>query len=118
MTKATDDLDRLYIVVRSDLAPGPQLAQSVHAAFQFSVKYPEITRRWHLDSNFLVVLSVPDEPALIELCRQARTHGIGYERVSEPDYGNEFTAMALEPGDAARRLCARFPLALKEKVVL
>jgi len=33
---------------------------------------------------------------------------------TEPDLGNQITAIAIEPTDMARRICSSFPLALKE----
>jgi hypothetical protein len=39
--------------------------------------------------------------------------------IEEPDWqGKPATAMALEPGDAASKLCANLPLALKEKAMV
>lgn len=109
---------RLYIAVRSDLKPGEQLAQGVHAAFEFSVDHPSITEVWRRHSNFLVVVAVPDETTLLTLDSMAFTLGLQHTLVREPDYDNTVTAIALAPGKEARRLMAEFPLALKEKVVM
>jgi len=78
------------------------------------VKHPEIIRQWHSSSNYLVIVSVPDEVALIGLTTRAREAGITHHLVHEPDLGNESTALVLEPGDIARRLCSSYPLALRE----
>jgi peptidyl-tRNA hydrolase len=99
--------------VRADLSPGQQLAQSTHAAFEFAVDRPDITRRWRYESNFLVVVAVPDEAELKRLSYAAECLGIKMTMVAEPDYGDQLTALALEPGPLARKLCAEFPLALK-----
>jgi len=82
------------------------------------VKHPELIKEWHSQSNYLVIVAVQDENALIELCRKARTHGLIHNRIREPDYNDELTALALEPGDAARRLCSQYPLALREKAMV
>lgn len=105
--------DRLYIAVRSDLSPGLQLAQAVHAAFQFFSEWPSLARAWTEDSNFLVVVAVSDEAALADLATTAVEEGIVRTIVREPDLDNAITAVALQPGADARRLCAQLPLALK-----
>lgn len=92
------------------------MAQSTHAAFEFSVDFPSITEVWRRNSNFLVIVAVPDENALLYLANAASALGLKHTVVREPDYGNTVTAIALEPGDMARRLCAEFPLALKRTV--
>lgn len=37
-------------------------------------------------------------------------------KVNEPDLGDEYTAIALQPGEQARELCASLPLALRNAV--
>lgn len=71
-------------------------------------------RAWMEDSNFLVVVAVPDEAALADLAARAVEEGLVRTIVREPDLDNAITAVALQPGVDARRLCANFPLALKE----
>lgn len=106
--------EKFYIAVRADLSPGLQLAQSVHAMAQFFDEHPTHARSWLHRSNFLVVVAVPDEEALLALATEA---SLGKElcvtKVNEPDLGDEFTAIALQPGLAAGALCASFPLALR-----
>lgn len=94
-----------------------QLAQAVHAAFHFSLDWPAITRAWLEDSNFLVVVAVPDGLELAALGILAAEEGIAMTTVHEPDLNNILTAIALEPGRVARRLCAQLPLALREPVM-
>lgn len=91
------------------------MAQSTHAAFHTSVEWPNLIHDWVTTSNFLVVVAVPDEQALVNLAARAVEEGILHLTVREPDYNNEITAVALQPGDEARRLCANYPLALKQK---
>ena len=69
---------------------------------------------WIRDSNFLVVVAVPDEAALAALAAKAFEKEIARTIVREPDLDNTITAVALAPGAGARRLCAEFPLALRE----
>lgn len=106
-------MTRFYIAVRADLPPGLQAAQAVHAAVQFAAAFPDAARKWHRDSNFLVVVSVPDEDGLTDLADRAVAAQIPLQAVREPDLGGTYTAVALMPGDSARRLCSALPLALR-----
>lgn len=108
---------RLYIAVRADIGPGLQVAQAVHAAFAFGRDHPEETRKWLVESNFLVVVAVPDENALLDLITDAACRGITRTAVREPDIDDEVTAVALGPGTAAQKLCANLPLALRERAM-
>lgn len=47
----------------------------------------------------------------------ALTFGLKHSLVREPDMGDEATAIALEPGPMARKLCAQFRSAGKELVM-
>jgi len=100
--------------VRHDLPPGLQAAQAVHAALAFFHAQPVAIGRWLLQSNFLVIVSVPDEGALLDLISEAHSRGIPHVGVREPDIGDEATAVAFAPGRDAQRLCANLPLALRQ----
>lgn len=91
-----------------------QAAQAVHAAFAYAAEHPGITREWLTNSNFLVVVSVTDEFVLLNLLQNAHKLGITHSCAHEPDLDDTLTAVALEPGATAKRLCANYPLALKE----
>ena len=94
-----------------------QIAQSVHAAFQFLHDHPTVVQPWLVTSNFLVVVSVPDEDALLDLITEASRRGITRLAVREPDLDNDATAVALAPGRESQRLCASLPLVLKERAM-
>ena len=79
----------------------------------FFCDWPSMALAWVRDSNFLVVVAVPDEAALAELAARATEEGIARTIVREPDLSNTITALALQPGSEARRLCAELPLALR-----
>lgn len=72
--------------------------------------------RWNRDSNNVVIAAVPDEYALAALAARAGEEGIARTLVREPDLDNTLTAVAMEPVDISRRLCANLPLAGKVKV--
>lgn len=99
--------------MRADLPPGLQMAQSVHAMAHFHHDHTDLVKPWLLASNFLVVVSVPDENALLDLIKEAKERGLTVTAVREPDIGDEVTAAAFEPGSRLRRLLAELPLALK-----
>lgn len=106
----TPENARLYIAVRGDLPVGLASAQAVHAAFLFSQQHPELVGVWHRDSQYLVLVTVPDEVELIGIASRALAAGIEVSTWHEPDLGGATTAVALEPGLIARRLCANLPL--------
>ncbi|MFI6044433.1 hypothetical protein ACIA8C_22590 [Nocardia sp. NPDC051321] len=100
-------------MTRADLAPGTQVAQASHAAFDFAVAHPDVVDDWHATSNVLVVLAAADELSLGWLCTDAAAAGHRLIRVNEPDLDGALTAAAFEP--AARRLVAHLPLAFAER---
>ena len=101
--------EKLYVLTRADLSPGMQAAQAVRAAFQFAVDHTELTARWVLDSNFLVLLSVLDEDALLDLADRVARAGVMNTLVREPDLADQATALAVAPSPVGR-LFANLPL--------
>ena len=65
--------------------------------------------------SYVVIVSVPDEETLAQLAGTAVEEGIVRTIFREPDLENSITAVAFEPGDVARRMCAQLPCALKVK---
>jgi peptidyl-tRNA hydrolase len=115
-----------YIVVRNDLPPGLQAAQVAHAAFDFALKFPEIARKWRRESNYICILQVPDEDALMDLADLAHRRGHEYVLFYDPDVpleGDEslrtgsHTAFAVEPGEF-HLLLSSLPLALREGAMM
>lgn len=105
-------MEKLYVVVRADLAPGLQAAQACHAAMEFVVaRHPDLGRAWHRGSNNLVLLQVPDGAALRDLARQAGRHRIACAEFFEPDLDYAMTAIALGPDGGP--LVGQLPLALR-----
>ena len=102
--------DRLYIVTRSDLPVGLQAAQSAHAAFEFSRQHRLVATGWMVESNFIVLVTVPDEDSLARVATTANERGLRITLNYEPDVDNQLTAVVIEPGPEARRLCSHMPL--------
>ena len=96
-------MERLYVVVRSDLSTGLQLAQACHATRLFGQLFPSE----EVGEN-LVVLHAASKFELAHitervgsLCRVAEFR--------EPDLDNELTAIAFS--GLARKLVSTLPLA-------
>ena len=105
--------DKLYIITRKDLSPGYQAVQAVHSAIQFAFENPDKTKNWYYNSNYIGLLSVDKESDLISIVEKAKEQDIAFSIFREPDLDNEITAVALEAGSKTKKLCSRFPLALK-----
>jgi hypothetical protein len=95
-------MKRLYVVVRADLPIGLQMAQSCHAAREFSYKFPEV----ELGEN-LVVLQAQNEGELLRLWLEGdQRSGVLWR---EQDVGNQYTAMAYSGRE--RKHLSSLPLA-------
>jgi peptidyl-tRNA hydrolase len=105
--------DKLYIITRSDLSLGSQAVQGMHALQEFAIEHAEINKAWHNQSNYLCFLSVPDKESLLELIETCKREKIKCSIFMESDLNNEITAIALEPGIKAKKVCRNLPLALK-----
>lgn len=92
------------------------MAQALHTAFGYAQAYPRQIGRWLRESQFLVVVSVPDERELLALALRASDSGLPHHLWCEPDMDGQATAVALAPGPVAKRLCANLPLAGREVV--
>lgn len=106
---------KLIVISRRDLnIPGIQAAQSTHAAIQFIIDHPDISKEWHTKSNYLVLLSVKDENELYSFINKFNDCNILFSKFYEPDLNNQLTAIAIEPSDNAKRIVSNLPLLLKE----
>jgi hypothetical protein len=104
-------LEKLYVIVRSDLAPGAQIAQTAHAVSEFAVAHPDDFRAWASEQRNIVCLGIPNEAALADLLSLAQSKHIRCARFREPDYDDELTAIAL--GNGGDKITSSLPLALK-----
>lgn len=100
-------------MVRKDLAPGSQLAQSCHCCFQFAQEHPQLSNEWMRNSNYICILEIDNEAGLVKLAQEAEENNILISRFVEPDYDNSLTAIALAPGWQSKKLCSNLRLALK-----
>lgn len=109
--------EKLYILTRRDMSNGNQATQAAHAAFSYACKYPEETKKWHDESNYLIFLSVKDQEELLDYYDRALQLGLKQVIINEPDWeGQPYTALVIEPGLRTSELCANLPLALREDI--
>ena len=95
------------------MTAGYQICQVAHALTEFIFKFPFLSYYWRKKSNYLAVLSVQQEAGLLSLWHQLEAQKIRHTIFKEPDIGGQITAIAIEPSETSRKLCAGIPLALK-----
>ena len=61
----------------------------MHAAIGFALHHTTVTFEWHRDSQFVVVVAVPDEAALLALSQTALALGVEPYVWHEPDQNGE-----------------------------
>lgn len=105
-------MNKLRLITRSDLPLGQQAVQAAHALREWSAQHPEEDQHWYKTSNTLAMLVVRDEDSLDDLLERTVQYGLPVAAFYEPDRGDELTAIALGPGEGARRLCRGLPLAM------
>lgn len=104
-------MDRLYVIVRSDISPGLQVAQSCHAMAAFASEHPAVTSLWHEDGNNLVCLQANSERELEEILENAQRRGAMVSFFREPDIDNQLTAVAIS--GEAKALLRKLPLTMR-----
>lgn len=86
-------MKRLVTIIREDLSPGYQIAQTVHAVAEYTMMNPELIKEWYTRSNYVLSLSVKDVEELVEFGRQLHLLGVKFNIFYEPDV-NEMTSIA------------------------
>lgn len=102
---------KLYVVVRADLGPGQQMAQSIHAFREFGEAFPKEEAEWYRKSNHICVLEIANADELLSLKAEAAKRGMKSAWFLEPAYGYSVTAIAFEPTDAVSEFLRYLPLA-------
>lgn len=95
-------MSRLYVIVRTDIPPGLQVAQACHATREFTLRHPDVD----VGEN-LVVLEVPSEQDLQAITE--RCFFCASTPFFEPDLGGQMTAVAVS--GAAKPMLRSLPLA-------
>jgi len=96
------------------MTPSYQSVQAGHSAIQFQHDYPDIAKKWYINSKYLIYLSVDNEQELLKLISKLEKSNIKFSVFKEPDIGDEITSICIEPSDASRRITSSLPLMLKE----
>lgn len=93
-------MDKMYVLVRSDLTKIQQAVQSGHALAEYLLNHNTTWR-----NGTLVYLGVTDEAELLHWGRKLSYKGIGWKGFNEPDINNELTALAtVSDGKVFRKL--------------
>lgn len=86
---------RLFTIVRADMSPGYQLAQSVHGAIEVMWKGNHgLSETWRKTSNTVVCLSAPTLSDLQYTYFEIEKLGVICHKFFEPDLSNELTAIS------------------------
>lgn len=104
---------KLYVVVRQDLMPGAQIAQSLHAFREYIEHHPECERYWYKNSNTIAILGCENEEELLSLMNTAEGRNIKLAPFREPDMKDSLTACAFEPGLKTSSFLSHLRSALK-----
>lgn len=104
-------MDRLYVIVRSDISAGLQVAQSCHAMAAFASEHPAVTSLWHTEGNNLVCLQANSEQELLQIADHALAKGALVSKFEEPDLNGETTAIAIS--GEAKALLRKLPLTMR-----
>ena len=105
-------MNKLYLVVRSDLSQAQQAVQAAHALQEYNILHPERAREWHASSNTLAFLTVLNEEALAKLVERAGCRGVSFAAFTEPDLSDALTALAIGPD--GKNITRDLPLALTD----
>jgi peptidyl-tRNA hydrolase len=108
---------KMYVVVRGDLPPGLRAAQAGHAIAEACLMIPHAADDWHEDpeGNYLIILEVPDEKALLAFWSEVKSWDIRQELFREPDMALEATAFAALPPPDLNHVFAVLPLAYTKR---
>lgn len=104
--------ERLITIVRQDLIPGLQIAQTCHAVADFGLQFYNRFVEWNLNGNYIICLGVDNEEQLHIIHNEIEKAGLKNVCFYEPDI-DECTAICIEPSDLTDELTKHLPLAGK-----
>ena len=103
---------KLVTVTREDLRPGYQLVQTGHAIAEFAHKHPQLFTDWTTSSNYLISKAVQDEENLKRLYEKLKWRGADVVGFTEPDIGDQLTAICFYGTPEMRKITNKYKLAL------
>lgn len=97
--------DKLTTIVRKDLSDGYRVVQTAHAVANFAIEHTTQFKAWQLGSNYLCCLEA-SEFRIYRLIDKLEELKIKYTVFTEPDIGDEMTAICVEavPQDLHKKL--------------
>jgi hypothetical protein len=103
-------MNKLYTIVRSDIPPGAQVAQTAHAVAAFASAHTERFKAWaEPEQRNIVCLVVPARAELEALLDRLLAAGVACAAFRETDLESELTGIAC--GEEAAKLLSSLPLA-------
>jgi len=87
------------------------VVQSTHSIADFAAEHPSYFKRWKIESNSIICLSVSDETELLKLYEKFKTK-TPTVKFFEPDV-DEVTSICLYGTKEVRRSLSHLPLSLK-----
>ena len=102
---------KLVVITRSDISDGYKAVQSCHSLADFAFEYPDTFKKWKLEFNSSICLSVKNEfelKKLYEKFKELTPTVIFYE----PDV-DEMTSICLYGSPEIRKKLRSLPLLLK-----
>ena len=105
---------KLLTVVRADLKPGAQIAQTSHAIAEFAYQFPNQFLDWKQNSNYIISLSVDNEEKLQRLFYKLLDNGADVVAFTEPDINDQLTSICYYGTPEMRKLTDKLDLALEE----
>ena len=103
---------KLVTVTRGDLSQGYQLVQTGHAIAEFAHKHPQLFTHWTTTTNYLISKAVQDEKHLKRLYEKLKWRGADVVAFTEPDIGDQLTAICFYGTPEMRKITNKFKLAL------
>jgi len=83
----------------------------VHAATEFFTEHLHTALHWKKNSNTVVCLAAKDESHLRSIVAKLQSKNIHVSLFTEPDIGEQLTAIAVAPSGDARRMLSYLPRA-------
>ena len=90
---------KMYVIARRDLSPAQQAVQSCHAVAELCLRHRDDPAliEWAENHKTMVLLGVDDEEDLSKWQNKLEDSGIPCSVFTEPDIGDQKTALALHP---------------------
>lgn len=103
---------KLVTVVRNDISNGYQVAQTAHSVAEFAHEFPNQFIDWKTNSNYIISLSADNENKLQRLYNKLQDYGADVVAFTEPDIGDQLTAICYYGTPELRKITNKLKLAL------